>query len=91
MWEEGKRSEEAAENPTETSGKRVALSSGATCDDEYLLKACASRQEKPAFCHKNGAATNPHIGHAGSIAPRSQPHVAGPPHLHSLAKANEFS
>jgi hypothetical protein len=59
---EGKAGENGTENRTETGGNPVAKRYVATCDDEYLLKACASRQEKTAFCNKNSAAADPNIG-----------------------------
>jgi hypothetical protein len=34
-----------------------------------LLKACELRQEKPSSCHKNGAASNPHIDNPGQTHP----------------------
>jgi len=85
-WEEGTGGESRDENPTETSGKPIVDTYPATCDDEYLLKACASRQEKAAICYKNSAAADANIGDprvktrksARIYAPRAQPHVARP-------------
>ena len=61
LWEEGKTGEDINENLSETSRKSLEPSRNATCEDEFLLKACASRQEKLSFCHKNGAACHAHI------------------------------
>jgi hypothetical protein len=48
-WEEGKVGEELGENPHETSAETLQPTLTATCEDEFLLKACASRQEKLSF------------------------------------------
>jgi hypothetical protein len=58
---ERKAGENAIENPRVTSGKFIEATRSVTCEYEYLLKACASRQEKPPFCNKNSAARDPHI------------------------------
>jgi hypothetical protein len=54
-WEEGKRGENPDVNAPVTSGKPLAPTLNAICNDEFLLKACASRQEKPSNCHRNSA------------------------------------
>jgi hypothetical protein len=54
-WIEGKRGETQPENLYGTEQNCVDLRLIATYDDEFLLKACASRQEKPSECRKNGA------------------------------------
>jgi hypothetical protein len=70
-WEEGKGSEECAENPYETSGKFLEPTSAATCHVEHLLKVCASGQEKASGCCKNGAASHAHIRHLRQLLPRA--------------------
>ena len=64
MGADGKRESKAktrAGNPRETTENHLALTETNTCNDECLLKACASRQEKPPFCYKNGAARHADI------------------------------
>src|ERR1035437_430693 len=97
-WEEGKTGETRSENPRETSEKWLDLRHTVTCNDESLLKACALRQEKPSFCHKNGAARAAHIG-----APRKfkvggralelcrQVQIAGPADLDALAQMDALA
>lgn len=63
LWEEGKTGETYAENLTEISGKSLLRTNAAICHVECLLKACASRQEKPSRCCKNGAAGGAMIRH----------------------------
>jgi len=60
-WEEGKRGEDVSENSFETRARSLEPTHTATCVDEFLLKACALRQEKLSFCNKNGAACHAHI------------------------------
>ena len=93
-WEEGKVSEIPCENPHETSKNWLGLTQSATCNDECLLKACASRQEKPSFCHKNGAARHAHIGDSSRLPlcrpvldARGRMKFARPADLHTLAEA----
>ena len=49
-----------------------------TCEDEYLLKACASRQEKLSFCNKNCAARYAHIAHPRIFFLRGKKKIARP-------------
>jgi hypothetical protein len=50
------------ENPKVTDEKWLQLTHTVTCNYECLLKACALRQEKLSFCHRNGAARSPRTG-----------------------------
>lgn len=75
-WKERKAGEEKRENPTETSGNPLVRTSIATWDDEYLLKVCASRQEKASFCYKNSAAPDANIGDLAVNLARAQSQVA---------------
>jgi hypothetical protein len=52
------------------------------------LKACASRQEKPSFCHNNGAAQPARIGHPRRFVPGGENQLAGPAHLPTPAQWN---
>ena len=63
-------------NLVEKLGKRLDITDIATYLYEFLLKACASRQEKLSFCHKNSAASDAHIRDAGRIAPCRQKQIA---------------
>jgi hypothetical protein len=69
--EEGKRSEDAPENRTETSQKHLGLSPDSTCVVESLLKACVSTQEKTSDCNRNGAPTSAHFAYA-SVNPAAR-------------------
>ena len=82
------RREDDLENPIETSGKPVAATHIVTCKDEYLLKACASGQEKLSFCNKNCAAGNAHIAHPRGISSRGEKKIAWPAHLHALTQVH---
>jgi hypothetical protein len=52
------------------------------------LKACASRQEKVSFCHKNGAACDAHIGNLRRFTSRAEKKIAGPADLNALTNVN---
>lgn len=54
-WEEGRRGEKTSVNNYENCANASPFSIRWTCLDEYLLKVCASRQEKADVCHKSGA------------------------------------
>ena len=55
-------------NLAEKLGKPLHITDIATYLDEFLLKACASRQEKLSFCHKNSAASDADIGNVRRIS-----------------------
>jgi hypothetical protein len=56
---EGIKSEDAHRNLPVTEEKWLEITPVSTCADEYLLKACASRQEKATICNTNSAPQNP--------------------------------
>jgi len=87
-WEERNSSENTAENNNEINRKRLGLTHFSTCDDEFLLKACASRQEKPSFCYRNGAACNADIRDPRRIEMRRKKNVARSADLDTLAQVN---
>src|SRR6185437_10907404 len=61
------------------------------CSYEFLLKACASGQEKPTVCHRNSAAPDAHIRHPRTQRARSQKKIAGTTDLHALADMHTLS
>src|ERR1700679_377319 len=83
---EGKAGEDRSENLCVTSGNFLEPTPTVTCDYEYLLKPCASRQEKLSFCYKNGAARYAHIGDPRHFISRSQKKIAWPAHLNTLSQ-----
>jgi hypothetical protein len=84
--EEGKTGEDRTENPRVTCGKWLEPTHSVTCVYEFLLKACASRQEKLSFCRKNGAARHAHIPDPRGFFLRRQEKIARPAHLHALSR-----
>ena len=72
-------------------GKWLRITEIASYLDEFLLKPCASRQEKLSFCHKNSAAPDADIGDLRRIAPRGQKQVAGTTDFEALAKVNPLA
>jgi hypothetical protein len=59
--------------------------------DEFLLKACASRQEKLPFCHENGAASNADVADPRRISRRGQKQVAWASDFYALAQLNSLA
>ena len=72
-------------------GKRLDITDISTYSDEFLLKACASRQEKLPFCHENSAPPNAYIRDLRRIALRRQKQVARPTDLDALAEVNSLA
>ena len=77
-------------NLVEKLGKRLDITDIATYLYEFLLKACASRQEKLSFCHKNSAPPDPDIGDLRRISPRRQKQVARTADFEALAEVNSL-
>src|ERR1700678_412421 len=90
-WKERMAGEEFAENQHETSGNRLRQTCVSTWDDEFLLKPCASRLEKLAFCNKNSAAAHANVRHLAVHPLRAQKNQARPFHFHTLQNANRLA
>src|ERR1019366_296802 len=82
--EERKTSENLSAIPPDPCENWLDLTHTVTCNDEGLLKACALRQEKPSFCHKNGAAPDAHIRHLRRLHCCTEKKIARPANLHAL-------
>ena len=65
--EERKKSEKQGGKNRPRGGKPPASTPVSFCDAVRLLKACASRQEKPSICCKNGAAHRARSGDPHAI------------------------
>ena len=55
------------------------------------MKACASRQEKPSFCHRNGAAANPNVAYYRRLKMSHEIQIAWPAHLDTLAQVYPYA
>ena len=75
---------------------RLGLMFAICCQDECLLKACASRQEKTPACNENSAPPNTHIRDlrlqgapngrfSGVFEARAEKNIARPQHFNALA------
>src|ERR1700722_16014039 len=87
-WEEGRTSEFGLENTPVTKGNLLELIFASIWPEEHLLKACASRQEKPALCHKNGASAHSDFANRRRCGRGGKLQVAGPADFHALAQVH---
>jgi hypothetical protein len=77
-WKERIKNERRSEYLQETKENWLEITPVGICDEERLLKACASWQEKKSVCHKNGAAFPAHNGDPHPFKQRNEAKFTGP-------------
>jgi len=90
-WKERTGGEIQPENDPVTNGNLLELIIAVIWLEECLLKECASWQEKPPLCYKNGAAANLHFAHLLRLNVCRKIQLALASHFHALTQMNALT